>query len=142
MAGPDLTNQIVGALIRFRPERIVFMANIEKMFFQVLVSDDHQNLLCFLWWQDGDLRKEPVDHEMCVHVFGGTSLPSCSNYALKRTSIDGKDQKHGLEAVKTLQNNFSVDDLLKSVAQEDQAIQLIKNVSYVFIRRFQADKVP
>ena len=78
---------------------------------------------------------------MCVHVFGGTSSPSCSNYALKRTSIDGKDQ-FGLEAAKTLQNNFYVDDLLKSVAQEDQAIQLIKNVSYVFIRRFQADKVP
>ena len=127
MAGPDLTYQIVGALIRFRQERIAFVAGIEKMFFKVLVSDDHRNLLCFLWWQDGDLRKEPVDHEMCVHVFGGISSPSCSNYALKRTSIDGKDQ-FGLEAVKTLQNNFYVDDLLKLVAQEDQAIQLIKNV--------------
>ena len=127
MAGPDLTYQIVGALIRFRQERIAFVAGIEKMFFKVLVSDDHRNLLCFLWWQDGDLRKEPVDHEMCVHVFGGISSPSCSNYALKRTSIDGKDQ-FGLEAVKTLQNNFYVDDLLKLVAQEEQAIQLIKNV--------------
>ena len=32
MAGPDLTNQIVGTLIRFRQERIAFVANIEKMF--------------------------------------------------------------------------------------------------------------
>ena len=130
MAGPDLTNQIVGTLIRFRQERIAFVADIEKMFFQVLVSNDHRNLLRFLWWQDWDLRKEPVDHEMCVHVFGGTSSPSCSNYALKRTSIDGKDQ-FGLEAAKTLQNNFYVDDLLKSVAQEDQAIQLIENVKAI-----------
>ena len=59
-------------------------------------------------------------------MFGSTSSPSCSNYALKRISIDGKDQ-FGLEAAKTLQNNFYVDDLLKSVAKEDQAIQLIKN---------------
>ena len=57
MAGPDFTNQIVGTLIRFRQERIAFVADIEKMFFQVLVSDDHRNLLHFLWWQDGDLRK-------------------------------------------------------------------------------------
>ena len=64
---------------------------------------------------------------MCVHVFGGTSSPSSSNYALKRTCIDGKDQ-FGLEAAKTLQNNSYVDYLIKSVAQEDQAIQLIKNV--------------
>ena len=56
---------------------------------------------------------------MCVHVFGGTSSPSCSNYALKRNSIDGKDQ-FGLEAAKKLQNNFYKDDLLKSVAREDQ----------------------
>ena len=41
--------------------------------------------------------------------------------------MDGKDQ-FGLEAAKTLQNNFYVDDLLKSMAQKDQAIQLIKNV--------------
>ena len=59
-------------------------------------------------------------------MFGGTSSPSCSNYALKRTSIDGKDQFE-LEAAKILQNNFYIDDLLKSVAQEVQTIQLIKN---------------
>ena len=121
MAGPDLTNQIFGTLVIFRHERIAFVADIEKMFFQVLVSDDYWNLPRFLWRQDGDLRKEPVDHEMCVHVFDGLSSPSCSNYGLKRTSIDGKDQ-FGLEAAKTLQNNFYVDDLLKSEAQEDQAV--------------------
>ena len=68
-------------------------------------------------------------------MFGGTSSPSCSNYALKRTSIDGKDQ-FGLEATKTLQNNFYVDDLQKSVAEEDQAIQLRENTKAMFIRRF------
>ena len=39
MVGPDLTNQIVGTLIRFRQERIAFVADIE-MFFQVLVRID------------------------------------------------------------------------------------------------------
>ena len=96
------------------------------MFFQVLVSNNHWNLLHFLWWQDRGLWKESVDHERCVYVFG-TSSPSCSNYVLKRTFTDGKDQ-FGLEATKTLQNNFYVDDLQKSVAEEDQAIQLRENV--------------
>ena len=31
--------------------------------FQVLVGNDHQKLLHFLQWQDGDLWKEPVDPE-------------------------------------------------------------------------------
>ena len=64
---------------------------------------------------------------MCVHVFGGTSSPSCSNYVLKRTSIDGEDQ-FGNAAGKTLQDNFYVDDFLKSLDNEKEAIKLIKNV--------------
>ena len=64
MTGPDLTNQIIGTLIRFRQERTAFVADIEKMFFQVFLSDDHRNLLHFLCWQDGEMRKEPVDYEM------------------------------------------------------------------------------
>ena len=115
--GPDLTNQTVGTLIRFRQERIAFVADID-MFFQVLVSNNHWNLLCFLWWQDGNLRKEPVNHKICVHVFGDTSLPFA----------------------KTFQNNFYVDDLLNSVAREDQADK--KCQGYVFISRFYSDKVP
>ena len=27
---------------------------------------------------------------MCAHVFGGTSSASCSNYALRRTTVDNK----------------------------------------------------
>ena len=49
IAGPYLTNQIVGTLIRFRQEKIAFVADIETMFFQVFTSNDHWNLR-FLWW--------------------------------------------------------------------------------------------
>ena len=64
---------------------------------------------------------------MCAHVFGGTSSPSCSNYALKRTANDGETNL-GKEAMETLQNNFYVGDLLKSVDDEDKAIKPIKEV--------------
>ena len=69
-------------------------------------KDYHLNLLCFRWWQDWNLKKELVDHEMYVHVFAGTSLPSCNNCALKKASIDDKDQFE-LETAKTLHNNLS-----------------------------------
>ena len=91
LVGPDLTNQIIGILIRYRQGKVALVADIEKTFFQVLVSKEHRSLLHFLWWQDGNLSKKLIDHEICVHVFGGTSSPSYSNYVLKRTSIDGED---------------------------------------------------
>ena len=63
------------------------MSDIEKMYFQILVADEHRNLLRFLWWKDGDMSKEIIDHEMCVHVFGGVSSGACSNCALRRTAM-------------------------------------------------------
>ena len=84
-----------------------------------------------MWWQPaqevGNLSKKFIDHEMCVHVSGSTSPISCINYVLKRTSIDG-DNKFGKAASKTLQDNFYVDDLLKLLDNEKEAIRLIKDV--------------
>ena len=65
---------------------------------------------------------------MCVHIFGGVSSGACRNYALKITAVENKE-KFVEEAAQTLQNNFYVDDLLKSVANEDIAGQLIKKVT-------------
>ena len=62
-----------------------------------------------------------------MHVFGRTSSPSCSNYKLKRTSIDGDDQ-FGKAIAETFQDNLYMDDLLGSLDHEWQAIKLIKNV--------------
>ena len=33
------------------------MVDIEKMYLQILVADDHRSLLRFLWWKDGDMSK-------------------------------------------------------------------------------------
>ena len=64
---------------------------------------------------------------MNVHVFGGTSSPSCSNYALRRTARDN-EVKFYPEVAETLRSNFYVDDLLKSVKDEEIAVTLIKDV--------------
>ena len=86
----DLTNQLVGVLARFREEKVAFIADDEAMFHQVRVAGDQRSLLRFLWWENGNIRNPIKDHEMCVHLFGGISSPSCSNYALKRTSVDNE----------------------------------------------------
>lgn len=40
LQGPDLTNRLVGVLLRFRVERVAFMCDIAKMFHQVIVNPD------------------------------------------------------------------------------------------------------
>ena len=107
------------------------MADIEKMYFQILVTDGHRALLRFLRWRDGDISKEIIDREMCVHVFGGVSSGACSNYALRRTAT-GNENKYGKDAAETLKNNFYVDDMLKSVENDDKAIRLMKDVKSMY----------
>ena len=49
LSGPDLVNQIAGVLSRFREHDVAFMADIESMFYQVMVSEEHRCYLKFLW---------------------------------------------------------------------------------------------
>ena len=85
-------------------------------------------MLRFLWWEGNNFNNQPTDHQMCVHVFGDASSPSCCNYELKRTAIDN-EVLFGREAAKTLKRNFYVDDLLKSTPDAQSAISLIKAVT-------------
>ena len=126
LSGPDLTNQIVGVLLRFRKERIAVMGDIEAMFYQVKVPKDQCSFLKFLWWDNSDRDKEIFDYEMTAHVFGGASSPSCSNFALRRTAKDN-EQQYGKEIPQILERSY-VDDLLKSFPTVKEAVSTIKQL--------------
>ena len=128
LQGPDLTNTLIGVLIRFRQEPVAVMADIQAMFHQVHVSDEHINFLRFLWWPDGDTAESPLEYRMKVHLFGAVSSPSCANYALRRTADDNV-QNFPPEVISTVKNNFYVDDCLKSMASEEEALQMIKDLN-------------
>ena len=85
LSGPDLTNQIVGILVKLKEEYVAIMADIEAMFYQVFLANRNRSLLSFLWWENGDVKEQPQRYHMNVHVFGGRSSPSCNNYTLRRT---------------------------------------------------------
>ena len=94
--GPDLTNNLVGVLCRFRKESVAFMCDIEAMFYQIKVNPEHRDLLRFLWWKDNDTESEVVEYRMTVHPFGATSSPSVANLVLK-TAADEYEEMYGKE---------------------------------------------
>ena len=104
----------------------VFMCDIQGMFHQVKVDVEHRNLLRFLWWDNPELKGDPVEFRMTVHLFGATSSPGCANFALK-TTADQYEETCGRAAANFIRRNFYVDDGLKSVASVEQAKDLIKN---------------
>ena len=133
LQGPDLMNSLVGVLTRFRQEHVALAADIEAMFHQVRVHDEDCDALRFLWWPRGDLNRQPKCYRMQVHLFGATSSPSCTAYALRRTASDHAHMYES-EVVETIRRNFYVDDCLKSVSSEERAITLASDLQSLMQR--------
>lgn len=131
--GPDLTNSLVGVLLRFRQEPIALMADIQAMFNQVHVSEDDRDALRFLWWKDDDPTKTPVVYRMKTHLFGGIWSPSCANFALKKCAQENVKDFHP-NTISTVDRNFYVDDCLKSVASPEEAMCLVKELRELLSR--------
>lgn len=93
LQGPDLTNSLVGILLRFHQESIAVMADIISMYYQVRVPRLDVNFLRFLWWPEGDIEQNPKDHCMLVHLFGAVSSPSCASFALRETVEDNNHMR-------------------------------------------------
>ena len=126
LQGPDLTNSLVGVLLRFRSEPIALMADIKSMFYQVKVSKADIDFLRFLWWPNADYDQEPLDYRMLVHIFGAASSPSCASYALQKTAQDNTD--FDSRVTNTVLKHFYVDDCLTSAPTEKEAVQLVSDL--------------
>ena len=110
LAGPYLRNNIVGVLLRFRNNKITIAANIEA-----------NALRCF--WQDDLTQDVPELYQIVVYIFSGKELPCCANYALKKTGSDNVDE-YNTCIIETKLKSFCMDDFLKPVISEAQAITL------------------
>ncbi|CAL8088051.1 unnamed protein product [Calicophoron daubneyi] len=120
LQGPDLTNNLVAILTRFRLYAVAVAADIEEMFFQVRVPEKDRNALRVLWWPEHDLARDPVDYRLTVHPFGAVSSPCCANLALRKTaSTFGHLFDPGV--TKAIVENFYVDDYLTSFTDKQTA---------------------
>lgn len=130
LQGPDLTSTLIGVLTRFRQHPVALMADIKSMFHQVRVSRGDVDFLRFLWWPNGDTSLHPVEYRMTVHIFGAVSSPSCANFALRQTAKDNQGTCSA-DVVSTIERNFYVDDCLKSLETEEQAVELMRELTCV-----------
>ena len=124
LTGPDLLQNLVAIILRFREHPIAISADIEGMFMQVGVPPSDQLFLRILWREEstGDVEA----HQYTRHIFGATDSPTCSNYALQRTATDNENQYPN--AAKAVHTSFYMDDLLKSLPTVHEAIKLSQDL--------------
>ena len=123
MKGPDLLQNLIGILLRFRENCVALTADTEEMFLQIQVPEQQRRYLRFLWTdEDGKL----MPYQYSRHIFGAKSSPTCANYALQQCA-----KQFGLEhpiASHMVMDNFYVDDMLLSVHTIEQASEVIHDL--------------
>ena len=89
------------------------------------------------WWHWPTSGRVPKT----VYLLGAVSSPSCANFALKWTA-DDNEGKCDNEALNPIRSNLYVDDCLKSVLSEKQAICLGPEIGmhYQWIQAHQIDQ--
>ena len=106
VTGPDLLQNLIYVLLRFRQHPSAVSAHIEGMFLQVGVLPSDQPSLRLLWREDP--TTDVVVYQYARHIFGAKDSPTCANYALQRSA--GDNAKFYPEAAKAVLKNFYMDD--------------------------------
>ena len=83
LSRPNLTNNLIGVLCRFRRYPYAITCDREKTFHQFVARKEDRDYLQFLWWPKGNVSQDPKEYRMKVHLFGATLLPGCASYTFK-----------------------------------------------------------
>ncbi|XP_070206193.1 uncharacterized protein [Littorina saxatilis] len=121
LSGPDLTNSLLGILLRFRRDAVAIAGDIEQMFYQFFVDQEHRDLLRFFWYRGNNFDAPLVEHRMCVHVFGNSPSPAVATYGLRKSIAHSAP-----DVKKFVERDFYVDDGITSVPEVDQAVHLMQ----------------
>ena len=123
--GPCLLNHIFGIILRFRMYLIGICSDIKQAFLNIGVSEEHQNYLRFIWFNDPfEKYLETVTYKFARVLFGLAPSPFLLN-ATVETHIRSYDGKEKLLAEKLLRDLY-VDDSTAGVKSVNEGIQFYK----------------
>ncbi|XP_062704409.1 uncharacterized protein LOC109433030 [Aedes albopictus] len=126
LKGPDLLCSLLGILLRFRLHPVAVTGDIREMFHQVQIRHEDQRYQCFYWTdENGELGV----YVMAVMTFGACCSPSSAQY-VKNVNADRFKSKFPAACDAVTKSHY-VDDMLISVATEEEAIQIAKDVRHV-----------
>ena len=124
--GPDLLNDQLGILLRFREHNIGIAGDIRKMYHAIKLSSGLERHTHRFLWRDLDLKRNPDIYTLTSVSFGDRPAGSIATTALMKTAEMG--QITYPRAAEMVINNSYVDDLLDSFSDSQEARQVTKDV--------------
>nr|XP_021003227.2 uncharacterized protein LOC110283045 [Parasteatoda tepidariorum] len=118
--GENLNSKIFDILISFRLNKIAFIADIEKAFLQVSLSEKDRDAVRFLWKEDGILQT----YRFSRVLFGVTSSPFLLSATIRKHLKLFQDM-YPL-TTDCLRRSFYVDDFISGADSLEEAITVSK----------------
>ncbi|XP_061712824.1 uncharacterized protein LOC133521773 [Cydia pomonella] len=104
--GAPIQGDLIAILLRFRENRFVACADIEKHYRQVLIDESQRDLQLILW------RDNPCDdldiYQLSTVTYGTAAAAFLSCRCLKQLALECNDP----EVARTIRDDFYVDDLI------------------------------
>ncbi|XP_035907333.1 uncharacterized protein LOC118516819 [Anopheles stephensi] len=125
LVGPIVQEDLLTIILRFRSYAIALVADVEKMYRQILHNIIDRNLLRIRY------RKSPLDpistYELNTVTYGTASAPFLATRTLQQVAHDHKDQFP--KAVDPVLRDFYVDDLLTGATDLNEAVEVRKQIT-------------
>ncbi|XP_033643441.1 uncharacterized protein LOC117303376 [Asterias rubens] len=126
--GPDLLNNLFGVIMKFRENEVAVIADISKMYHQILIPERDQHVHRFLW-RDLNTDRTPDIYVKTVLTFGDKPAPAMAQIALKKTAEAA--EKQFPDAARVLKENTYMDDICDSVHTVNEAKKLTSEIDEV-----------
>ncbi|XP_011694053.1 PREDICTED: uncharacterized protein LOC105453629 [Wasmannia auropunctata] len=127
MVGPTIQNDLLALLIRFRVHPYVILADVQKMYRQVLVNPDQRSLQRIIWRFND---KDPIQvFELNTLIYGTASAPFLATRCLKELANLIENRLPEIAGI--IRKDFYVDDLLTGAQTIEQAIEIRQSISQV-----------
>ena len=120
LSGPDLLNNLVGLLLRFRQDPVAVMADNEAMFMQICIRTEDQSCVRFLWPSKNSIQQ----FQYTRLIFGARCSPTTAIFVHQQRAKD-----FGNKATKDLiLNSFYMDDFVHSFVNEQEAQTAVQDL--------------
>lgn len=125
LVGPVVQPDLLSTLLKFRFQAIALVADVEKMYRQVLVHPDDRPLQRIVW------RFNPTDpistYELRTVTYGTASAPFLATRTLAQIAQDNSELYPS--AADAVAKDFYVDDLISGAPDVESAIKLRREIS-------------
>ena len=121
---PDLLNNLLGVILRFREGKIALMGDVRKCYHAVALSTLDQHVHRFLWRESQN--EKPSTYVMTAVSFGDKPAGAIVTTAMRLTA-ESKEQEFP-DAARAIKENTYMDDVLDSVNTEEEYEKLTKDI--------------